>query len=92
MNIFAGLYPAKNFEDEAKIWKNYATDYKPIIEFAKSEGLHFVATNVPRRYAAFTSRNGLEALSQLSTDAKQFLHLCQLNTIQLYQVTRIWDR
>ncbi len=69
---FAGLYPAKNFEDEAKIWKNYATDYKPIIEFAKSEGLHFVATNVPRRYAAFTSRNGLEALSQLSTDAKQF--------------------
>jgi len=69
---FAGSYPSKNFEDEAKVWKNYQTDYKPIIEFAKSKGLRFVATNVPRRYAAYTSRNGLEALSQLSIEARQF--------------------
>lgn len=70
---FAGNYPAKNFEDEAKVWKNYSTDYKPIVEFAKSNRLHFVATNVPRRYAAYTSRNGLNALSSLSEEAKQYL-------------------
>jgi uncharacterized iron-regulated protein len=70
---FAGNYPTKNFEDEAKVWKNYPTDYKPIVEFAKSKKLRFIATNVPRRYAAFTSRNGLDALPKLEDEAKKYL-------------------
>jgi len=70
---FAGTYPAKNFEEESKLWKNYSTDYKPIVEFAKTKGLRFIGTNVPRRYAAFTSRNGLIELSKLSDEAKKYL-------------------
>jgi len=38
---FEGLYPTKNFEDEAKLWKNYSTDYKPILEYARKNKLRF---------------------------------------------------
>lgn len=70
---FDGLYPTKNFEDEAKLWKNYSTDYKPLLEFAKKNKLRFVATNVPRRYAAMVSRQNLEKLNDLTPEAKKYM-------------------
>lgn len=70
---FNGLYPTKNFEDEAKLWKNYSTDYKPILEFARQNKLQYVATNIPRRYAAFVARNGLEKLAELPDAAKKYI-------------------
>lgn len=70
---FDGLYPTKNFEDEAKLWKNYSTDYKPLLEFAKKNKLRFVATNVPRRYAALVSRQNFEKLNDLTAEAKKYM-------------------
>lgn len=63
----------KNFEDEARLWNNYATDYKPLVEFAKANQLYFVATNIPRRYANLVYREGLESLNDLSATAKQYI-------------------
>src|SRR6056297_2587912 len=37
----------KDFENEARLWNNYSTDYKPLITFAKEKQLDFIATNVP---------------------------------------------
>ncbi|MFW6232969.1 MAG: ChaN family lipoprotein [Bacteroidota bacterium] len=62
-----------NFKKEAKLWNNYKTDYKPLLEFANDSGLTFVATNIPRRYAALVAREGLEALEDLSRKAKQYM-------------------
>lgn len=61
----------KQFETEAKVWQNYQTDYKPLLDFAQQNKLKFVATNIPRRYASMISKGGLEALNQLSDDAKK---------------------
>jgi len=63
----------KNFEDEARLWTNYATDYKPLVEFAKANQLYFVATNIPRRYANLVYREGLKSLDGLSNKAKQYI-------------------
>jgi uncharacterized iron-regulated protein len=63
----------KYFSKEAKLWDNYATDYKPILEFAKENQLSFVATNIPRRYAGFVARNGLDDLALLSNEAQQYI-------------------
>lgn len=63
----------KNFEAEARLWNNYKTDYKPLIEFAKDNKLTFVATNIPRRYASLVSKKGLASLDSLSEDAKRFM-------------------
>ncbi|MEL6536284.1 MAG: ChaN family lipoprotein [Bacteroidota bacterium] len=61
----AGLIQEKDFENESKLWSNYATDYKPLVTLAKESGLPFIGTNVPRRYAALVSRKGLTALEDL---------------------------
>jgi uncharacterized iron-regulated protein len=65
------LITAKQFETEAKVWQNYQTDYKPLLDFAQQNKLKFIATNIPRRYASIVSKGGLEALNQLSDDAKK---------------------
>lgn len=66
-------YEADKFEAEAKLWKNYKTDYKPLVEFARDNGLPFIATNVPRRYASMVSRGGFEELDSLTAEAKRYL-------------------
>lgn len=63
----------KKFESEARIWPNYRTDYKPLVEFAKAEKLAFVATNIPRRYAGVVAKEGLEGLNSLSDEAKRYI-------------------
>ncbi len=68
-----GLITQQRFEAEARLWPNYKTDYKPLVEFAKSNNLRFVATNAPRRYASVVSAAGLEALNNLSVEAKAYL-------------------
>lgn len=69
----AGLISQKSFEDEARLWKNYSTDYKPLVEFAKTNKLPFVATNIPRRYASLVFKSGIETLDSLSSEAHQYI-------------------
>jgi uncharacterized iron-regulated protein len=66
----AGTIKQSNFEKEVKLWKNYPTDYKPLVEFAKENSLRFVASNIPRRYASLVNSKGFESLDSLSADAK----------------------
>lgn len=66
----SGVINQKRFEDEAKLWPNYKTDYKPLVEFAAKNKLLFIATNVPRRYASMVSSGGFEALGNISSEAK----------------------
>ena len=66
-------YEADKFEAEVKLWKNYRTDYRPLVEFARKNNLPFIATNVPRRYASMGSRGGFEELDSLTAEAKRYL-------------------
>ncbi len=67
---FSGQILERHFKAEAKLWNNYDTDYRPLVEFARENGLRFVATNIPRRYAALVHREGFEALDDLSGQGK----------------------
>lgn len=68
-----GTIKDKTFEDEARVWNNYATDYKPLVVFAKEHGLPFAATNIPRRYASLVFKGGFESLDGLQETAKGFI-------------------
>lgn len=70
---FNGLFKESNFEKEVKLWNNYKTDYKPLLDFAKSKKIDFIATNIPRRYASIVSKEGLEGLVNLSDEAKKYI-------------------
>jgi len=68
-----GFSREKDFEKEAKIWPNHKTDYRPLLRFAKENDLHFVATNIPRRFANMVYRFGIDTLDYLPELSKQFI-------------------
>jgi uncharacterized iron-regulated protein len=69
----AGKLSEKTFKDEVKLWSNYKTDYKPLIETAKTNKLRFIATNIPRRYANLVYNKGIEKLDSIETEAKKWI-------------------
>ena len=70
---FSGMITEKKFKEEMRLWDNYETDYKPLLEFAKENDVKFVATNIPRRYANVVFNLGLDTLTYLSDDAKAYM-------------------
>lgn len=48
----SGKLDPKNLKDSVRLWNNYITDYKPLLDFAKTKNLKFIAGNIPRKYAS----------------------------------------
>lgn len=70
----AGFYDEKKMIPEVtQMWGNYQTDYKPLVEFAKTNNLRFIATNIPRRYASMINKKGIEVLKELSPEARALI-------------------
>jgi len=63
----------KQLDSTARLWPNYKTDYKPLVDFAKENKLPFIATNIPRRYASLVSKKGFEALDDLTAEEKTWI-------------------
>ncbi len=64
----------ERFEKEARLWQNYATDYKPLIHLAQKYQLAFIATNIPRRYAKVVKEKGLKQTKNIvSRKAQQYI-------------------
>jgi uncharacterized iron-regulated protein len=70
---FSGVIKESSFEDEARLWKNYKTDYKPLLDFARDSGLKFIASDIPRRYAATVNSGGFEALQKVSSEGLKYI-------------------
>lgn len=68
-----GEIDQKKLDSTARLWKNYPTDYKPLVDFAKENKNSFIATNIPRRYAAMVSKKGFEALQTLTEEEKSWI-------------------
>jgi uncharacterized iron-regulated protein len=69
----AGEIDDKGLDTLARLWPNYKTDYKPLVDIAKDNKLKFVATNVPRRYARMVFKEGFESLDTLSAKEKLWI-------------------
>ena len=63
----------KKLDSTARLWPNYKTDYKPLVDFAKENKIDFIATNIPRRFASLVFKNGFEALEKLSNEEKSWM-------------------
>ncbi|MCE3076004.1 ChaN family lipoprotein [Chryseobacterium gwangjuense] len=69
----SGKFDAKTLKDSARLWNNFTTDYKPLVDFAKTKKLNFIATNIPRKYASQTAKEGLESLNNLTEKEKAYI-------------------
>ena len=63
----------KQLDSTARLWPNYKTDYKPLVEFAKENNIPFIATNIPRRFASLVSKKGFEGLENLTSEEKTWI-------------------
>jgi uncharacterized iron-regulated protein len=70
---FSGIIKESSFESEMRLWKNYATDYKPLMNFAREKELKFIASNIPRRYASVVASGGFEALQKITSEGLKYI-------------------
>jgi uncharacterized iron-regulated protein len=68
----SGKITQKSFDTVARLWENYPTDYKPLVDFAKENKIKFIATNIPRNFASRVYKNGFECLDSLSAIEKSW--------------------
>lgn len=72
-DYLTGKTDRKALDTLARLWPNYKTDYAPLVDFAKSRTLKFVATNIPRRFANLVYKKDFKALDTLSALEKSWI-------------------
>ncbi|MEX2349527.1 MAG: ChaN family lipoprotein [Flavobacteriaceae bacterium] len=72
-SYLSGEIDQKGLDTLARLWVNYKTDYKPLVDISKNKNLTFIATNIPRRYANLVYKNGFEVLDTLSEQEKKWI-------------------
>ena len=63
MTYLAGMCDEGTFLAASRPWPDYARDYRPVIEFAKQNGLMVLAPNAPRPLAAKVGKQGIAAVA-----------------------------
>lgn len=73
-DYLAGNIDEKGLDTAARLWSNHDTDYAPLLDYARDNGISFVATNIPRRYASMVNKQGgFSALDSLSEEEKGWI-------------------
>ncbi|MCC5816769.1 MAG: ChaN family lipoprotein [Leptospira sp.] len=69
--------PINVLKNDIIMWKNFSSDYLPIVDFAKENKIPVLAANPPRKYVNKVSREGLLAYQKLSPNARELMPLPQ---------------
>jgi uncharacterized iron-regulated protein len=63
-----GSVEEEAFLQASRPWPRYATDYRPLVELARSQRWPVVASNVPRKYASAVAKSGAGGLESLTSE------------------------
>lgn len=81
----SGAITERDLKQDGRPWPNYDSDYRPLVELAKAEGLPVICANAPRRYVSMAGRNGRASLETLpATSLKHLPPLPYLQPSQAY--------
>lgn len=70
----AGNIDAEELDSTARLWLNHDTDYAPLLDYARDNNIHFVASNIPRGLASLVyKQGGFQALDSLSEEEKEWV-------------------
>ena len=69
----AGRLPEDSLLASGRPWPRYATDYRPLVEWAHARGWPVIAGNVPRPIASAIARGGLGILDTLGVTSRQWV-------------------
>lgn len=68
-----GTINQKGLDTAARLWRNYNTDYAPLVNYARDNKIKVVASNIPRRYASMVFGGGFAVLDTLSEKEKAWI-------------------
>ncbi len=63
MQYVGGVMDEASFLAKARPWPHYERDYRPVVEFAKENGLVVLAANAPKDLAARVAKDGIGAIA-----------------------------
>lgn len=63
----------KTLTDSTKLWSNFTSDYLPTLQFAQTNHIPYVATNIPRKYASLVFKKGIHSLDSLTEKERSFI-------------------
>lgn len=72
-DYLAGRINETEFLSRSRPWSNYQPDYRPIVEFLRSNHLKLVASNVPQRLARVVANSGMEVMSRLPESERPYV-------------------
>jgi len=75
----ADVISEKNFMKEGRAWENY-NDYRPLVEYAKTNKLRVIAANAAARYSNAVTKNGLNTLKNFPKTSFSFLPPLPIDT------------
>lgn len=68
---FVGDIDEETFLARSRPWPHYKTDYRPLVEYARENGIPVLAANAPRSLAMEVARKGLAAVAGNELVAEQ---------------------
>ncbi len=68
-----GRISESDFLAASRPWPRYRSDYRPMVEIAKSYHWPVIASNVPRRFASLVARRGLAGINDSVPSAERAL-------------------
>jgi uncharacterized iron-regulated protein len=66
-DYLGGRINEMEFLSRSRPWPNYQSDYRPIIEFARSRNLTVIGSNAPQRLARAVAQNGISIVEKFPT-------------------------
>lgn len=66
----AGSIREKHFSKDARVWSNYK-DYKPMVEFSKTNKISVICANAAGRYSNLAGRKGQKGLTELPEESRK---------------------
>lgn len=68
-----GMSSETEFLAQARPWRNYSTDYRPMLEWARERKLPVIASNAPRRLARLVATHGIAIVEELDLEDRRLL-------------------
>lgn len=69
----AGEIGEKTLITEGNAWPNYISDYRPLVELAKQNGLDVIAANAPKPIVRCIGREGADYLARLPSNERKWV-------------------
>ncbi|WP_411821578.1 ChaN family lipoprotein [Leptospira sp. 'Mane'] len=83
------IIPERQLLSGSSHWKNFASDYFPLVKHAKESSSFVVCANPPRRYVNAVARKGMNAYSDFSNEVHHWIpeaHTLGQNISPVYQI------